>query len=381
LILGTFACSDGNNGQVTYPKPEGPAVGHWTRLADYPETAYADYSGKVIAGDEYISWGAQEVFAECVNGDCATGSVFNFVTNEWREMSLDGAPSARFTPRAAWTGSEVIFWAGETDLSFSVCLRDGGIYNPTTDQWRPMSTNGALSPRVGDSPIWTGEEVLFWGGCSCGVAETRRTLYNDGAAYNPKTDTWRTLSIDNAPSPRSNHAVVWTGTEMVIWGGESTGATSIDDMRALNDGFSYNPTTDSWRKLSSKEAPKGNYDMQFDWSGTELLLWGGVADETMAAYNPKTDSWRAINPAGPHFEGASCNAWTGRFWVICGTPDGGALYDPKADLWQPIPAEPANILSGMIGFPYNGDVIAMGGYGPSVFHGSDLELYRFVTPK
>ena len=35
----------------------------------------------------------------------------------------------------------------------------------------------------------------------------------------------------------------------------------------------------------------------------------------------------------------------------------------------------------MSGFPYNGDVIAMGGYGLNVFHGSDLELYRFVTPK
>ena len=98
LILGTFACSDGNNGQVTYPKPEGPAVGHWTRLADYPETAYATYSGKVIAGDEYVSWAGQGVFAECVNGVCPNGRVLNLVTNEWREMSLDGAPSNKNKP-------------------------------------------------------------------------------------------------------------------------------------------------------------------------------------------------------------------------------------------------------------------------------------------
>ena len=101
IALAAFACSDRNNEQVTYPKPEGLAVGQWTRLADYPETAYANYTGKVIAGDEYVSWAGQGFFAECVNDVCPNGRVFNFVTNEWREMSLDGAPSARInrTPR------------------------------------------------------------------------------------------------------------------------------------------------------------------------------------------------------------------------------------------------------------------------------------------
>ena len=382
IAVGTFACSDGNDGQVTYPKPEGPAVGRWKRLEPYSTSNLSLYSGKVIAEDEYVTiGGAFGSNKECVNGVCPNGRAYNLLSNEWRDISLVGAPSPRLTPRTVWTGSEVIVWAGEADNEFSQCLSDGAIYNPSTDRWRTMSSSGAVSMRVGDSPIWTGEEVLLWGGTSCSNDDAPRTPYGDGAAYNPKTDTWRTLSIDNAPSPRSGHAVVWTGTEMVIWGGESTGATSIDDMRALNDGFSYNPTTDSWRKLSSKEAPKGNYDMQFDWSGTELLLWGGIAGETMAAYNPKTDSWRAINPAGPHLDGSSCNAWTGKYWVICGTPDGGALYDPIADVWRPIPAEPADILSGMIGLPYNGDVIAMGGFGPDMFHGSDLELYRFIPPK
>jgi N-acetylneuraminic acid mutarotase len=384
LILAAFACSDGNNGQVTYPKPEGPAVGHWTRLADYPETAYATYSGKVIAGDEYVSWAGQGVFAECVNGVCPNGRVLNLVTNEWREMSLDGAPSTRTNPGAIWTGTEVLYWGGLSDLAAVTCLTDGGAYNPTTDTWRTMSFKGAPLLRGARTPIWTGDEMLLWGGSSCDGTPSPRAVYDDGAAYNPTTDSWRTLSKKGAPSARHLYVAVWTGTEMIIWGGDESGASEPKDYKLLNDGYAYNPKTDSWRTLSKKGAPESNNVANHDWTGTELLLWGGSPNETMAAYNPKKDSWRSINPAGPHLNNASCHAWTGKYWVLCGTaeePDSGALYDPALDVWQPIPADPMSGLSGMSGFPYNGDVIAMGGYGLNVFHGSDLELYRFVTPK
>src|SRR5947199_6173741 len=32
-------------------------------------------------------------------------------------------------------------------------------------------------------------------------------------------DTWTATSTTNAPSPRAFHSAVWTGTEMIIWGG------------------------------------------------------------------------------------------------------------------------------------------------------------------
>ena len=115
------------------------------------------------------------------------------------------------------------------------------------------------------------------------------------------------------------YVAVWTGTEMIIWGGDESGASDPKDYKLLNDGYAYNPKTDSWRTLSKKGAPESNNVANHDWTGTELLLWGGSPNETMAAYNPKKDSWRSINPAGPHLNNASCHAWTGKYWVICGT--------------------------------------------------------------
>ena len=41
---------------------------------------------------------------------------------------------------------------------------------------------------------------------------------NPGSRYNPVTDTWRTMSTVDAPNARNNHTVVWTGTEAIVWG-------------------------------------------------------------------------------------------------------------------------------------------------------------------
>ncbi len=61
-------------------------------------------------------------------------------------------------------------------------------------------------------------------------------------------DTWTATSITNAPSGRIHHTAVWTGSEMIIWGG-SHGITFFDT------GGRYNPSTDSWTATSITNAP------------------------------------------------------------------------------------------------------------------------------
>src|SRR5438034_6601740 len=61
-------------------------------------------------------------------------------------------------------------------------------------------------------------------------------------------DTWTGTSVTNAPTARSVHTAVWTGTEMIVWGG---GNASSD----LNTGGRYNPTTDRWTATSMTNAP------------------------------------------------------------------------------------------------------------------------------
>jgi len=42
---------------------------------------------------------------------------------------------------------------------------------------------------------------------------------NTGGRYNPGTDSWTTTSTTNAPTARADHTAVWTGSEMIVWGG------------------------------------------------------------------------------------------------------------------------------------------------------------------
>src|SRR5438876_5020655 len=53
-----------------------------------------------------------------------------------------------------------------------------------------------------------------------GGGEGRAGDLNTGGRYNPSTDSWTATSTGNAPDARYAHKAVWTGSEMIVWGGE-----------------------------------------------------------------------------------------------------------------------------------------------------------------
>ena len=54
--------------------------------------------------------------------------------------------------------------------------------------------------------------MIVWGGCNDSGS------LNTGGRYNPSTDSWTATSTTNAPAGRV-HTAVWTGSEMIVWGG------------------------------------------------------------------------------------------------------------------------------------------------------------------
>ena len=88
-----------------------------------------------------------------------------------------------------------------------------------------------------------------------------------GGRYDPGTDTWSHMSRTNAPTPRYGHTAVWTGTQMIVWGGTGVGER--------NDGGQYDPTTDRWFPTSLTDAPIGRTDHTAVWSGTQMIVSGG----------------------------------------------------------------------------------------------------------
>src|SRR5881628_2871577 len=92
-------------------------------------------------------------------------------------------------------------------------LNTGGRYNPGTDSWTATSTTSAPAARQQHTAVWTGSEMIVWGGTD------GSSFFNTGGRYNPGTDSWTATSTTGAPAGRNSHTAVWTGTEMIVWGG------------------------------------------------------------------------------------------------------------------------------------------------------------------
>ena len=188
-----------------------------------------------------------------------------------------GAPSTRDRPISVWTGTELIIWGGY-NVPRNVYVRDGFIYRPSSDSWRPMTTNGA--PAFGERAvaIWTGAEMLVWGGFG------QRAL-NTGGAYNPGKDQWRPITTLGAPSARWRHSAVWTGAEMILWGGESGDFQST----VFNTGGRYSPSTDTWSNTPTMGAPLAAAQHAAIWTGTEMILWGGISFDGISTVERSLD--------------------------------------------------------------------------------------------
>ena len=89
--------------------------------------------------------------------------------------------------------------------------------------------------------------MIVWGGLG------NSGVFNTGGRYNPSTNTWTATSTTNAPEARALHTAVWTGSEMIVWGGVGTGAIEF------NTGGRYNPSTNTWTATSTTNAPNARY--------------------------------------------------------------------------------------------------------------------------
>jgi hypothetical protein len=62
--------------------------------------------------------------------------------------------------------------------------------------------------------------MIVWGG-----SDDLEPRVNTGGRYDPGTDSWTATSTTNAPTERTEHTGIWTGSEMIVWGGIGGGNT------------------------------------------------------------------------------------------------------------------------------------------------------------
>jgi hypothetical protein len=210
--------------------------------------------------------------------------------------------------------------------------------DPLTYSWSfttvPGGSNATLSSSTAVNPTFTADLDGYY---------VVHLIVNDGTVDSTADSVtitasrWTATSITDAPAGRYYHTAVWTGTKMIVWGG-------VDDASYPNAGRTYDPETNEWTAMSTLGAPTGRYEHTAVWTGTEMIIWGGAtgaeALNTGGKYDPATNTWTTISatdaPSGRLLHTA---VWTGTKMIVWGGWDGtsrfntGGTYDPAMNIW------------------------------------------------
>lgn len=202
--------------------------------------------------------------------------------------------SGRSTMAAVWTGDEMLIWGGDSPNGQ---FGDGAAYDPRSDSWTVLP-DAPLSARNAPAAVWTGEEMLLWGGHST------QEDYRDGAAYNPTTRQWRTIA--DAPVRSAGGPVgVWTDSEMVVLAGSNT-----------RNVVAYDPASDRWRRLPDLPSAPQAPSRAVVWSGDEVItitgdnlldVTDGYGPREVVALRPQGGEWTTVGVLTP---GEGVLGWT-----------------------------------------------------------------------
>jgi hypothetical protein len=211
----------------------------------------------------------------------------------WSEYTVgwtrfQAPPEQRSGDTWVWAGSELLVAGGcDPHQVEDRCRETRTVYafDPAIGSWGIVQPS--LSPMADTDAVWTGRDAIF-------LETVGRAGPIVGQAYEPSSDSWR--SIEQAPIGRAYGTVlVWTGDELIVWGGGNRGNGRT------NQGAAYDPTSDSWRRIA--DAPIGLNLASGVWTGREMIVFGSLLSHANKAssstslgeaYDPTSDTWREL---------------------------------------------------------------------------------------
>ena len=263
----------------------------WQPVASVSLDWISSPSQPLVMGDRVTFW---EGYNE--TGRALT---YRFAQNDWLQQQGHWPEQAYSTGVGlVWTGSQVVYWGGVVDTtgpgwrgvvnptgSEFVCNNLGGVYSPATDTWSTIDTTGAPSLAV-DGGGFTGNEVVLRGS-SCLPQPSGSPVPGPviGALYDPATDTWRNMSTVNAPTTTNGTDVV-LGEKVVCWGGapyiagQAYTQSPTQPSELTNSGAVYSATDDTWTAMSTTNAPSPRSGMVALAMRGKMFIWGGTDGTT-----------------------------------------------------------------------------------------------------
>ena len=185
-----------------------------------------------------------------------------------------------------------------------VARRDGGDSAAHSPRGWSTMAESPFFETFAPSVVWTGDEMLVWGGY-----DADGTAIRDGAAYRPSTNTWRSIApmtTGRAPASSPPQAV----PDLSAWvDREAVSIVAADGDPWGWDVVSYDPTNDIWRTIE-----QNRYDQL------------------------PTDELVPIAGAAPIHHPFAAASWDGQLVVVGWRSDlvlvGWARLDPGTGTWS-----------------------------------------------
>ncbi|TCO41463.1 galactose oxidase-like protein, partial [Dokdonella fugitiva] len=312
-----------------------PATGAWTAMATTNAPSLRTGASVIWAGDRMIVWGGYYFLGYLASGAQYFPGGADGAPGSWVPTTTVGVPYGRSKHAAVWASGgdadgKMLIWGGTNPFAennrslarvalFDPLAAEQGVWSETSFGVPPGDANQSF--------VWTGVELVGWGGS-----------YNTGYAFDLAASSWRRLSNTGAPSARHDHGAIWTGTDVLVWGG-------VNGAVHFGDGARYSPFFDAWSAIAAAPiAARAGHSTV--WAGDRAFIWGGEGDGGQllgdgASYSPSLNSWTLISAAtpAPSARKGHVAVWTGSRMVIQGglSPNptsSGGRYDPGANAWE-----------------------------------------------
>jgi N-acetylneuraminic acid mutarotase len=295
MIVKTRTSRAATSGPTTAPtagpalrQAASPAAAPWTDVADYPEAvmddAVADHDGKVytVGGSD-----GTDKFQDA--------NVYDPTTRAWSPIA--GFPERVQAASAAFLGDTLYVAGGWND--YSEASTHTYAYHPDTDTWTRMA-DLPVGVAAAGSAVVDGKLYVI-GGCTGSCLPATAAVYS----YDPGNDSW-----SQAPDYPTAVAFMACGgvTAKVVCAGGS-GST------ALSTTYSYAPGATGWTRKA--DLPVDAWGAASATANGRLEIMGGAINGGSAvtnqgfAYDPDTDTWSTLPNSNnsTYRGGAACGVY------------------------------------------------------------------------
>ncbi len=319
LLILTAAAALPAQAQPDLAESQAPEVTHntWTTATAMPTARFGAFAGAIGTNIYVIGGGTNSGYQAT-----AVNEIYNTKKNTWSTGAPD--PTARELAASAVVNGILYLIGGSTSGSNPLSLVEA--YDPVSNTWKtksPMPTAKNSVPAVVD------KDIIYIVG---GYDPNTQVWYDTVESYNTTTDTWTEetpLAIGT-----SWEALGLLGSTIVAADGQQGPPPSGT---VTGDTESYNPKKNTWTSLTADPTPR--LESCFAAMKGQLYVAGGAnsagtltVNET---YSPKTKSWTTLASMPDAIATPASATVAGRLYCIGGSSSNlSSIYD-YVQIYQP----------------------------------------------